>query len=201
MFGRTSLVLFLLFVAGTVEEGEEEEMDTLPTESQDKEQSVRTQAPILNQLLTSDVLSINDKREAYVLKEPAAPTKTPIYVPTSKTLIKLQGMDVNQQQRIMVNVGGTIFVACATTLQADPSSILAKMVQKDSPYQPYELDMVYTYFVDRDPRHFRTILDYLRNMNCVPTHRTLSPGSANLEELLSEIVYYELTHLEKDNNT
>lgn len=61
-------------IAGSVEEQEEEEMDTLPTACQDQEQSVnvveeRVQAPLLNQLVTADVLSINDEREEYIVKK------------------------------------------------------------------------------------------------------------------------------------
>jgi hypothetical protein len=44
------------------------------------------------------------------------------------------------------------------TLQSDPSSILSYMVLKQSPMKPYSVDNIYTYFLDRDPRHFVHIL-------------------------------------------
>lgn len=89
------------------------------------------------------------------------------YTPTRKPRheVKLKGMALNQAQRVILNVGGVRFETSAPTLESDPSSILASMVKKTSPFQPYEVDHVYTYFLDRDHKHFRVILNYLRNPN------------------------------------
>lgn len=68
-------------------------------------------------------------------------------------------------QRVILNVGGTRFETCAANLEADPSSTLARIVRKGSAFKPYEVDNIYTYSLDRDAKHFRVILIFLRNPN------------------------------------
>ena len=68
-----------------------------------------------------------------------------------------------QQRRIILNIGGTKFETSATTLTEDPSGLLASIVGHNSPLKPYNIENIYTYFVDRDPRFFSLILNYLRN--------------------------------------
>jgi len=101
----------------------------------------------------------------------------PTYTPTDKTLLRLKVQVTNQMQRIILNVGGSKFETCPGTLSADPLSLLVKMVQNSSPYQPYQLDTIYTYFIDRDPKRFMTILNYLRNINLAPISRILPYGT------------------------
>lgn len=117
------------------------------------------------------------------------------YVTTNENEAKLRDMALNQSQRIILNVGGLRFETTAPTLQNDPSSILASMVEKSSAFRPYEVDHVYTYFIDRDHRHFRNILNYLRNPNA--QMRLLRVTRFHLTELLEECKYYELDGLSK----
>ena len=92
----------------------------------------------------------------------------PVYHPTSKEHNRLEGMALAQ------NVGGTKFETSVPTLQSDPSSLLAKMVLPTSPLKPYSVDNVYLYFLDRDPKLFSFILNYLRHgmdlpLSCLPS--------------------------------
>ena len=85
-----------------------------------------------------------DSEEEYAVKELDAP----VYHPTSKEHNRLEGMALAQ------NVGGTKFEKSVTTLQSDPSSLLARMVLPTLPLKPYSVDNVYVYFLDRDAKLF-----------------------------------------------
>ena len=67
---------------------------------------------------------------------------------------------------------------------------------KDSPVKPYQLEGHISYFIDRDPKHFPLILNYLRNggrLNSDMTPRDVR----QLRELQVEANFYELRHLER----
>ena len=85
------------------------------------------------------------------------------YEPTPKHSLQLKTMAECQKSRNILNVGGSRFETCVPTLQSDPSSILSYMVLKESPMKPYNVDNIHTYFLDRDPRHFVHISNYLRS--------------------------------------
>ncbi|XP_069125577.1 BTB/POZ domain-containing protein KCTD5-like [Argopecten irradians] len=102
-----------------------------------------------------------------------------------------------QNKRISINVGGTKYETTIQTLNNDPAGLLSRMISADSPMKPYEVDNLYTYFIDRDPRHFRFVLNYLRNINFVSMARLLPAGTAVLEEILVEAKYYQLAGLQK----
>lgn len=107
-------------------------------------------------------------------------SSTPVtYHPSDKKLLQNA---INQSQRLILNLGGERFATCAATLMAE-DGLLCRMVQKDSPHQPYETASKFAYFLDRDGKHFRTILNYLRNKTGAPSHRTLPNGFRELEEL------------------
>jgi len=116
------------------------------------------------------------------------------YEPTPKHILQLKSMAECQKSRIILNVGGSRFETCVPTLQSDPSSILSYMVLKDSPMKPYSVDNIYTYFLDRDPRHFVHILNYLRS-SCNSDLSTFPRTIIALRELQRECNFYHLTHL------
>ena len=116
------------------------------------------------------------------------------YVPTPKYMLQLKAMADCQKSRLILNVGGSRFETCAETLQKDPSSILSYMVLPDSPMKPYNVDNIYTYFIDRDPRHFVHILNYLRG-NCDPDLSTFPGSITALRELQKECNFFNLAHL------
>ncbi|KAK6167023.1 hypothetical protein SNE40_021134 [Patella caerulea] len=137
----------------------------------------------------------------------SAPSKTttnntkvqPAEVTTSanRRILKVKGWALSQSQRIVLNVGGAKFQTSASTLQADPSSLLAFLVSPESPMKPYEVESIYTYFLDRDPKHFGLILNYLRTVSIGSITKLLPLSFSQLEELALECRFYELEGLLK----
>ena len=70
--------------------------------------------------------------------------------------------------------GGTMFETTKTTLQRDRNSLLAGIPSSDSPI-----------FIDRDPTHFRVILNFLRN-NLTANIHTLPTSTRDLNDFLCE---------------
>ncbi|XP_069109592.1 uncharacterized protein [Argopecten irradians] len=135
----------------------------------------------------------SEELEEYAVSETSANVR---YEPTkilSKIDTKLATIAVNQSQRVMLNVGGTHFETCPNTLLTEPTSVLARMMDdRGKTVQPYNKESVFTYFLDRDPKHYRTILNYLRN----PNSELLLPVTRfHLKELLAECDYLEIDTL------
>ena len=65
---------------------------------------------------------------------------------------------------IKLNVGGSIFRTTWTTLTfAEPNSMLARMFNNDDQMTPALKDEHGNYFLDRSPKYFEVVLDYLRS--------------------------------------
>ena len=77
---------------------------------------------------------------------------------------------------------GTKFERSVPTFQSDPSTLLTRMVLPTSPLKPYSVDNVYVYFLDRDPKPFSFILNYLRHGTDLPL--SCLPSDVNLLSLL-----------------
>ena len=107
---------------------------------------------------------------------------------TTETFNKLQQ---SQEGRVILNIGGQCFQTSRVTLMADPTSMLALMLRKGCPLRPSRN----TYFLDRDPSHFKFILNYLRNGAhvdiCMLPHE-----KRYLLEMLMESRFYMLSGLE-----
>lgn len=73
-----------------------------------------------------------------------------------QTLTALQRV---QEKRVILNIGGQRFTTSEVTLRADPHSIFNLMFVEGCPLRPSSR----IYYFDRDPSHFRLILNYLRN--------------------------------------
>ncbi|KAK6175133.1 hypothetical protein SNE40_013656 [Patella caerulea] len=104
----------------------------------------------------------------------------------NRRILKVKGWALGQSQRIVLNVGRTKFQTSASTLQVDPSSLLALLVSPQSPMKPHEVGSIYTYFLDRDPKHFGLILNYLRTVSIGSITKLLPPNFSQLEELALE---------------
>ena len=107
---------------------------------------------------------------------------------TTETFNKLQQ---SQEGRVILNIGGQCFQTSQVTLMADPTSLFALMLRKGCPLRPSRN----TYFLDRDPLHFKFILNYLRNGAhvdiCMLPHE-----KRYLLEMLMESRFYMLSGLE-----
>lgn len=78
---------------------------------------------------------------------------------------------------LFLNVGGVYFVTSHETVRASP--ILASLTDSEAP----------DVFVDRDPTHFRYILNWMRGVKFLPG------DTATIRELLWEAEYYSLTEM------
>ena len=91
---------------------------------------------------------------------------------------------------------GTRFYTSRPTLKADPSCLLAAMLEPGSPMRPFRHDENNSpvYFLDRDPRHFIHILNYLKNISCWSAH-VLPNKLCYLYELRMEAEHYMIQGL------
>jgi hypothetical protein len=100
-------------------------------------------------------------------------------------------MEIYQKQssgKVLLNVGGTLFTTTVTTLTKCPDSMFTAMFS--GRYQ-IEKDEQQAIFIDRDPTHFRHILNFLRD-NCL-TDNMKAPTV--ISELKAEAKYYQLQTL------
>ncbi|XP_033758043.1 uncharacterized protein LOC117340390 [Pecten maximus] len=147
----------------------------------------------------NDCITIQSQYDVDTIKDAA------IYKPTYRnmlvekmiepTRVKLEGLYEAQGKRVLINVGGGKFECSTVTLTQDPSSVLAKMIKKDSSMRSYDARYLYTYFIDRDRKHFRTILNYLRSGAEGSFGKVLPTSHVDLQELLMEATFYELDGL------
>ena len=81
---------------------------------------------------------------------------------------------------VKLNVGGHNFTTSLQTLTKDPNSMLAAMFSGKRSYHG-------AFFIDRDGKHFRFILNYLRNGKLI-----LPEGATFLEEFEAEAEFYQI---------
>eukprot|EP00727_Mastigamoeba_balamuthi_P011324 m51a1_g6814 hypothetical protein (762) ;mRNA; r:275001-278123 len=88
---------------------------------------------------------------------------------------------------VKLDVGGRVFRTALATLHRE-HSVLSAMFSDEGPAAVKDEDG--TYFIDRSPKHFDTILNYLRS------GLLIKPDSpADLEELLAEADFYQIRGL------
>ncbi|ORY91280.1 BTB/POZ protein [Syncephalastrum racemosum] len=92
-------------------------------------------------------------------------------------------------EKVRLNVGGSIFETSLTTLRRDETSLLATMFSGRHALEP-EADG--SYFIDRDPLHFRHVLNYLRDLRL---SSSLLQDKKLCQELLQEAKYYRIDDL------
>lgn len=83
-----------------------------------------------------------------------------------------------------LNVGGTYFLTTVTTLQSREGFL--RSLSSTGARTPGVLP---EFFIDRDPTHFRYILNYLRGSSVLPVHEI------PLQELREEADFYSLIEL------
>ena len=89
---------------------------------------------------------------------------------------------------ILLNIGGTCYTTSASTLETHPS-FFATLVNWQVPTEKNQ------YFIDRDPTHFRYILNFLRGSKCLPDDPLV------LKELLQEADFYCIEELKNNIQT
>ena len=126
---------------------------------------------------------------AYSVKE----VETPMYIPSNKDEVGVSLIAEISKNRLLLNIGGKKFETSASTLKNEPDGLLAEMISKDSAVAPYKTEGLTTYFLDRNPRFFDFVLDYLRDpLNFV---KILPSNKQVLRQLHVEATYYRLTGL------
>jgi hypothetical protein len=89
---------------------------------------------------------------------------------------------------VRVNIGGTIFLTTKNTLCKEKNSFLCRLCQ-DDPDLPSLKDDTGAYLVDRDPRYFPVILNYLRHGKVI-VEPTLNPDG-----VMEEAEFYNIPSL------
>ena len=113
------------------------------------------------------------------------------YTATPTRILRLVQIDKGQKTRCMLSIGGMKFETCANTINNVPDSVLFKLINANS----IVMEGRSTYVIDRDPKHFPVILNYLRNGGRY--HSDMLPRDLRqLKELQVEAAFYELKHLE-----
>lgn len=160
---------------------------------------VSTQIPV-------QIASSPKTHQATTRRESASrgPVESPSQQEVTETLfqgnpsdVKLGGWSDIQAGRVILDVSGTRFITSRCRLRMDPSSLLCAMVRQGSPpMRPWHLEEKNTpvYFLDRDPAHFRHILNYLRLGNSWSL-LSLPREVRYLYELKAEAEHYQLTSL------
>jgi len=100
---------------------------------------------------------------------------------------------------VKLNVGGQLFTTNRETLTRIPSSILAGMFSTGPDRDPFFRPMDYglnpepsedgSFFIDRDGKHFRIILNYLRNKELILPE---DASDTFLKELEAEAKFYKI---------
>eukprot|EP01122_Echinamoeba_exundans_P013776 TRINITY_DN6066_c0_g1_i2.p1 TRINITY_DN6066_c0_g1~~TRINITY_DN6066_c0_g1_i2.p1 ORF type:complete len:251 (+),score=25.33 TRINITY_DN6066_c0_g1_i2:33-785(+) len=85
---------------------------------------------------------------------------------------------------IELNVGGTIFASCRSTLTRISDSMLARLIDGNIPTAK---DSQGRYFIDRDPTHFGTLLNYLR------TGELYVPEDVPIKRVVQEADFYGIS--------
>lgn len=96
----------------------------------------------------------------------------------------------SKDEWVKLNIGGMVFATTKTTLCKDKNSFLHRLCQ-DDPDLPSLKDENGAYLVDRDPRYFSPILNFLRHGKLI-----LEPN-LTIEGLLEEAEFYNISQLIK----
>ncbi|XP_062614231.1 uncharacterized protein LOC134275970 [Saccostrea cucullata] len=113
-----------------------------------------------------------------------------VYHPTDKKEIMLNRLEIQLKKRIDLSVGDRRFKTSRQTMQDDPSSILSAMVAKDLCSRSNDTK---TFFLDRNPRYFDCILDYLRSSTY--NSKILPYDKCILRQIHEKATYNRLTGL------
>ena len=107
----------------------------------------------------------------------------------------IDAVPVETTEWIQLNVGGTLVTTTLTTLTSHPGSMLAKLVggpikSGSSSAQPAVRDSNGAFMLDRDPKYFLPLLNFLRTGNLV------LDGGINPAGVLEEARFFNIEALE-----
>ena len=97
-----------------------------------------------------------------------------------------------QKNKIILNVGGQRFETSRQTLASVPDTYLASMFSGRFELTPDVADG--SYFIDRNPKHFNLVLDYLRDSGSSNTANAIASTmeEQQVRELKTELAFYGL---------
>merc|ERR1712055_846908 len=93
-----------------------------------------------------------------------------------------------RKEWVRLNVGGTLFLTTKTTLCKDPKSFLCRICQDEADLGS-EKDETGAFLIDRDPKYFGPVLNYLRHGKLVMDKNVCEEG------VLEEAEFYNVTPL------
>jgi|ERR1712062_775759 len=80
-----------------------------------------------------------------------------------------------RKEWVRLNVGGTLFMTTKTTLCKDPKSFLCRICQDEADLGS-EKDETGAFLIDRDPKYFGPVLNYLRHGKLVIDKNVVEEG-------------------------
>jgi len=101
----------------------------------------------------------------------------------SKIKVKIS-VKMSSNDWLTLNVGGQKFTTCRSTLNREPNCMLSRMFADNCYLKPCEQDESGAYLIDRTPKYFEPILNFLRTGNLI-----IDP-SVNPTGVLEEARYF-----------
>merc|ERR1712183_1056431 len=95
-----------------------------------------------------------------------------------------------RKEWVRLNVGGTLFMTTKTTLCKDPKSFLFRICQDETDLSS-EKDETGAFLIDRDPKYFGPVLNYLRHGKLVMDKNVVEEG------VLEEAEFYNVADMVK----
>jgi len=101
----------------------------------------------------------------------------------------------SKDEIVTLDVGGTLFKTTLTTLRQYPGSMLAAMIDRSSGRAPAMKSEDGSYFIDRNPKAFAAVLNYLRTKKVFACY-----DGVTLAEVAFEADYFGLDELSAELN-
>ncbi|EGG16904.1 hypothetical protein DFA_07885 [Cavenderia fasciculata] len=96
---------------------------------------------------------------------------------------------------VSLNVGGKIFKTTRSTLTSDPNSVLYKMFNRENQFMISHKDNHGCYLIDRDPKYFRCVLNFLRFPST--KHPPIIDDGISIQGVLQEAQFFQIDGLIK----